>query len=241
MSGLVTGVTGKNYAELGRAFIARNPDKTSVVIQRSSAQRDEAGKPYRATADGLRRWGAWHAYLRGIGYSTAFMERQDYFTVPAPWPSDFDAQQTYLGDYEVGDRYLEERRHRAEAEADRRAEIKAALADPPPPGPALYRPYPRLWEAFADQPEILDGRSFMTLTEASRLLAMAGRASALAYLTVRTVDGWKPPAPKPAPTRPSADEVDAVLAGLTSPARPISNEFKEAMKRQGYTPPDELR
>ena len=55
------------------------------------------------------------------------------------------------------------------------------LAEPRQP----YRPYPKLWEAFADEPHLLKMRDTLTfdrLTEASKRLATQGREAARAVL-----------------------------------------------------------
>lgn len=53
------------------------------------------------------------------------------------------------------------------------------------PDKTPFRPYPRLWEAFGDEPWLLKGHSFETLTEASRSLAMFGKDSARDVLAKR--------------------------------------------------------
>jgi hypothetical protein len=73
-----------------------------------------------------------------------------------------------------------------------------------PEGP--FRPYPKLWEAFADEPEmiiILDNRhpdhlqSFESLTQYSKTLAVRGKEAAREeILRPRKMTGWIPPPPK---------------------------------------------
>lgn len=48
-----------------------------------------------------------------------------------------------------------------------------------------FRPYPKLWEAFKDEPWLMKGHTFEGLTEASRSLAMFGRDAARDVLARR--------------------------------------------------------
>lgn len=43
------------------------------------------------------------------------------------------------------------------------------------PDKTPFRPYPKLWEAFSEEPWLLKGHTFELLTEASRSLAMFGK------------------------------------------------------------------
>lgn len=53
------------------------------------------------------------------------------------------------------------------------------------PDKTPFRPYPKLWEAFADEPWLLKSHTFETLTEASRSLAMFGKEAARDVLARR--------------------------------------------------------
>lgn len=46
-----------------------------------------------------------------------------------------------------------------------------------------YIPFPRLWEAFADELDLLRGREFSKLSGADKMLAIEGKAAARAVLT----------------------------------------------------------
>lgn len=53
------------------------------------------------------------------------------------------------------------------------------------PDKTPFRPYPKLWEAFAEEPWLLKSHNFETLTEASRSLAMFGKEAARDVLAKR--------------------------------------------------------
>jgi hypothetical protein len=53
------------------------------------------------------------------------------------------------------------------------------------PDKTPFRPYPKLWTEFADEPWLLKSHTFETLTEASRSLAMFGKESARDVLARR--------------------------------------------------------
>lgn len=53
------------------------------------------------------------------------------------------------------------------------------------PDKTPFRPYPKLWAEFADEPWLMKGHTFETLTEASRSLAMFGKDSARDVLARR--------------------------------------------------------
>jgi hypothetical protein len=99
-------VTGLNYGTKGSAFIAANPDKTTVIVRQNSSKTDEAGNRYEVTPEGLRQWGAWYAYLKAKGYNTSLMAKRDYWTVPAPWPHLFDAEAQIGADHLAADAFV---------------------------------------------------------------------------------------------------------------------------------------
>ena len=53
------------------------------------------------------------------------------------------------------------------------------------PDKTPFRPYPKLWKEFADEPWLMKGHTFERLTEASRCLAMFGKESARDVLARR--------------------------------------------------------
>lgn len=53
------------------------------------------------------------------------------------------------------------------------------------PDKTPFRPYPKLWEAFVEEPWLLKSHTFETLTEASRSLAMFGKDAARDVLARR--------------------------------------------------------
>ena len=50
---------------------------------------------------------------------------------------------------------------------------------------APFRPFPKLWAAFYDEPWLMKGHTFERLSEASRSLAMFGKEAARDVLTVK--------------------------------------------------------
>lgn len=65
----------------------------------------------------------------------------------------------------------------------RRAAVKRIMAGSKPPSERPeFRPFPRLWEAFEDEPGLLKNRPFNTLFDASRQLAMHGKEAARVVL-----------------------------------------------------------
>lgn len=106
-----------------------------------------------------------------------------------------------------------------------------------------WPPFPRLWEAFANEPKIIDildnhGLTFDALANASKTFAMRGIDEARKYITslhgnIRNAhDIGKPAPPKPPLTKPTAAEVQDVVDNLKSPARPASAELKELIRLQ---------
>ncbi len=77
-----------------------------------------------------------------------------------------------------------------------------------------FKPYPKLWEAFADEPELLKNRTFEALTGASRALAMHGKEAAIAVLRPRkaVVNEFRSSADLKTPDRPASAELKRILA-----------------------------
>lgn len=72
-----------------------------------------------------------------------------------------------------------EARHARYSEAQRRFAPRSAPVLQP------FRPYPKLWEAFTDEPEVieaLDHSTFEVMTEASKRLAVRGKDAARTYI-----------------------------------------------------------
>ena len=53
------------------------------------------------------------------------------------------------------------------------------------PDKTLFRPYPKLWEVFKEEPWLMKGHTFEVLTEASKSLAMFGKDAARDVLAGR--------------------------------------------------------
>lgn len=80
-------ITAKNYSERAVAFMQANGGEGFIVVQRTCSCKGDTEKRH-ATPE---QWKAWRQYLAKIGYKLTFFDRQDYFTVPAEWPHQFDA------------------------------------------------------------------------------------------------------------------------------------------------------
>jgi hypothetical protein len=100
---LVSAVTKENYVDLAMAFIGINKHGAMIALRSGINQ----GEKFEATP---RQWGAWRAYLKTRGISTAFMDSQGKawkcWTVPAEWPHLFDMEATVADDYAAGDRFM---------------------------------------------------------------------------------------------------------------------------------------
>ena len=116
----MTGVTGKNYGDKGSAFIMANPDRCFTIKRQSYEKRDESGHFVKPTAEDILKWGAWRAYFIRIGYSVHRFDKCDYYTVPASWPHEFDAEATVAADYVAGEQFVEFLRMRKDEESDHR-------------------------------------------------------------------------------------------------------------------------
>ncbi len=124
MSVLVRNVTRETYAKLGKQFIASN-DNTGFVIALRKVRKGDTNHP--AT---VKQWGAWFAYFQSKGISTKFMETRDYYTVPAEWPHQFDADAPVSADYSVGEEFSR-RHHKERARLKLVAEQKTVPARQP--------------------------------------------------------------------------------------------------------------
>lgn len=96
---LVHSVTRENYQEVGSAFIGMFGSAIIALKDGTSGSEVWAATP--------RQWGAWRAYFKTRGITTRFMDdrgRQGKsWTVPAPWPHEFDADATVQGDMQAAD------------------------------------------------------------------------------------------------------------------------------------------
>ena len=110
------------------------------------------------------------------------------FTVPAEWPHMFDAEATVQEDHEAGNHFMRNWRppNPTMADAAQRA-ITAASArrwqEGAPKAKQKFQPFPKLWEAFADEWQILQGHRFEVYEEASRRLTLDGKDEARKVLT----------------------------------------------------------
>lgn len=108
---LVSGVTKDNYASLASAFIGQNEGGFVIALRPMKKQ----GEDFSAS---VKQFGAWHSWLKSLGYQTKLMDDRGYYTVPAEWPHLFSTEATVQVDMRVGEQF--EREWRA-SEAQQRA------------------------------------------------------------------------------------------------------------------------
>jgi hypothetical protein len=180
---LVRNVTIDNYAKLAQPFIKA---EQSRIVSRILSE------------DGIdtrRQWGAWLSYflrhrITGRQGKTAWakhgMAWLDEYMVPAEWPHLFDADETVQGDHKAGNAFV------VLTKLDQRSVILVpdenlgfiARQPPKPASPlpqARFCPFPKLWEAFCDDPEVLQhldqGLPFDTLYLIFQRFATEGATS----------------------------------------------------------------
>jgi hypothetical protein len=94
-------ITAENYLAYAKAF-----GRTFLV---ALANGKYQGVEYSYSA---KQWGAWLAFFKRIGLKHGFMDRREFWQVPAEWPHEFDPLSSIQGDYEAGQAF--ERRWLAE-------------------------------------------------------------------------------------------------------------------------------
>lgn len=135
-------MTAENYQEIGSAFIGAYGG--AVIALADCAE----------CAASPRQWGAWRAYLASRKVSVKFMDARGKegkcWTVPAPWPHEFDGDATLQGDQQAAEwfmrNYRPERLDLASA-AKRAATVAAHKAQMPKP-----HHYPS-YQAVPDEPK----------------------------------------------------------------------------------------
>lgn len=95
----MTDVTPDNYSDCAVDYMTL-AGKGSIVARWSG---NCQGVRYEADP---KRWGAWLAYFKRKGMKTAFFESRDFYTVPADWPHQFDADVSLSEDTEAGEAHL---------------------------------------------------------------------------------------------------------------------------------------
>jgi hypothetical protein len=100
---LVQGVTAENYTALAKGFMEAGGG--AVLALKETGIDGETR--YEATP---RQWGSWRAYFKAKSIKTNFMDMQAKagkpWTVPAPWPHEFDAEATVQADHEAGESFM---------------------------------------------------------------------------------------------------------------------------------------
>lgn len=122
---LVRNVTAENWQEVGSAFIGAYGGAI-VALADGKAQ----GVEWTANP---RQWGAWRAYMAQRKISVKFMDARGKegkcWTVPAPWPHEFDSDATVQDDHDAANWFM--RNYRPErldlASAAQRAATVAAF------------------------------------------------------------------------------------------------------------------
>jgi hypothetical protein len=178
---LVRNVTAENYQEVGSAFIGAYGGAIIALADGKSQGAEWTANP--------RQWGAWRAYLAARKIPIKFMDARGKegkcWTVPAAWPHEFDGDATVQADQEAANWFM--RNYRPErldlaAAAKRAATVAAYRQSLGKPheyrGEQSFQPFPKLWEAFADETRLLQGHRFEVYEEASKRLATQGRDSA---------------------------------------------------------------
>jgi len=164
----VQNVTAANFTAKTKAFMQAND--TGFVIALKPHPGLTAGDAFKSTP---RPWGAWMAYWAGLPYKTTAMQARGYATTPTEWPSEFDSAATIQGDHAAADAFEALQRDQRERAKFLAGSIASRRRQPAPRQP--FRPYPKLWEALAGDPETtarLDNiGSFEAMTMASRLFA----------------------------------------------------------------------
>lgn len=135
-------VTAENYAELAKPFIEAGMSRMICRLPNPP--------------DTRRQWGAWLAYFLKHRIPARMMGLIDQIMVPAEWPHMFDARATVQHDNRCGEAFIVNTRPGKRSVilvpddvvgfTTRRLSEKRR--EP-------FRPYPRLWELFADDPEAL--------------------------------------------------------------------------------------
>lgn len=114
---LVHDVTEENYQHVGSAFIGMFG---GAIIALADGRRNDLD--WKATP---KQFGAWYAYFKRKGIETKFMMEQgrkgNPWTVPAPWPHEFDADATVQEDYTAGQYFADKLENRKRKEAWRPA------------------------------------------------------------------------------------------------------------------------
>lgn len=99
---LVSNVTAETYPEIGSAVIGMYGGAVICIAAKRVKNID-----YPATPE---QWGAWRAYFKSRGIPLAFMDAQakaeNPFTVPAPWPHEFDADAAIADDHAAGQAFM---------------------------------------------------------------------------------------------------------------------------------------
>lgn len=95
---------------LGKAFMGAQGGKGFVVVRDANVHVHRvAPGTFKATP---RQWGAWRAWRKSNGLRIRFMDQQGYYTVPAEWPHDFDADWPEHKSHDAANRWQDRSEHR---------------------------------------------------------------------------------------------------------------------------------
>lgn len=159
MAEALRNITAETYAKAGKAFIGVQGHGFVVALEAKRIEGD-------LLPASLRQWGAWRAYFLRKKISHGIMERKGYYTVPAEWPHQFDADASMLDDMEAGQVFerefrAQQARERSMADAVSR---KAAAA-------AAKREFPRDAKRFRTPADHLEAEPKPSLIDEAQLLA----------------------------------------------------------------------
>lgn len=155
---LVRNVTAENWQEVGSAFIGAYGGAVISLAEGKSQGVEWTANP--------RQWGAWRSYMAKRRISTKFMDARGKegkcWTVPAPWPHDFDSDASVQDDHDAANWFM--RNYRPErmdlASAAKRAATVAAYHSKMPK-PHAYPTYKGETEEpkpkFIDRDRLLEG------------------------------------------------------------------------------------
>lgn len=148
---LVRNVTAENWQEVGSAFIGAYGGAVISLAEGKSQGVEWTANP--------RQWGAWRSYMAKRRISTKFMDARGKegkcWTVPAPWPHEFDSDASVQDDHDAANWFM--RNYRPErmdlASAAKRAATVAAYHSKMPK-PHAYPTYKA--ETEEPKPKVID-------------------------------------------------------------------------------------
>ena len=170
-------------------FTPRSTPSTHVQTRQSAAQLDMARKAAKKILTSYPDYGkAPPEYGVNLTEYLSYLTEEEIAVVMHP-KNGITARSTYLptnADIQAVLREHEEKKRRFEpTNSGYQRFASVCSASDAKPSKTLFKPFPKLWEAFNDEPWLLKGHTFEYLWEASRSLAMFGKDSARDVLARR--------------------------------------------------------